>query len=68
MVAQFIVTDGFQPVVVEGAFSKAELDQAYVATQEELMTRGWLRLQELYEISAVTPLADYPLPEFRLSK
>ena len=68
VVAQFIVADGFKPVVAEGAFNKAELDAAYVAAQEELMTRGWHRLQELYEISAVTPLADYPLPEFRLSK
>ena len=68
VVARFIVADGFSPVIVDGPFNKAELDAAYVAEQEELLTKGWHRLQELYEISSATPLADYPLPEFRLAK
>ncbi len=65
VVAQFIVDDAFEPVVVEGPFSKLELDADYVAQQEGLMTRGWKRLQELYEISETVPVSDYPLPEFR---
>jgi hypothetical protein len=65
VVAQFIVADEFEPIVVEGPFNKTELDPAYVAEQEELMTRGWKRLQELYDISETVPVSDYPLPEFR---
>lgn len=68
VVAQFIVDDGFSAVVVDGPFEKKELDATYVSQQEQLMTKGWRRLQELFEISATTPLADYPLPEFRLAK
>ena len=65
IVAQFIVDENFDAPTAEGAFSKAELDSAYVADQEELLSRGWRRLQELYKISAETPLNEYPLPEFR---
>ncbi len=68
VVAQFIVDEGFKSIVVDGPFNKAELDADYVAEQELLLTKGWRRLQELFEISATTPLADYPLPEFRLAK
>ena len=64
VVAQFIVADGFEPVDVDGPFNKAELDPDYVADQEALNTRGWQRLQELYEISATLPVSQYPLPEF----
>ena len=67
VVAQFIVADDFEAVAVDGPFNKAELDSAYVAEQEELMTRGWKRLQELFEISDTLPVAEYPLPEFRSS-
>lgn len=67
IVAQFITADGYATPVVEGPFSKSELDASYVAEQEELNTRGWLRLQELFEISETLPVADYPLPEFRRS-
>lgn len=68
VVAQFIVADEFQPVTVEGHFNKAELDADYVTGQEELMTRGWQRLQELFEISDTLPVAEYPLPEFRTER
>lgn len=64
VVAQFIVADGFEPVVVDGPFSKAELDAEYVAQQTALMTRGWHRIQELYEISETLPVSEYPLREF----
>jgi hypothetical protein len=61
--AQFIVDPAFPPVVVEGIFSKAELDPDFVRQRETLLTRGWQRLQELaLERPA---LADYPLEEFR---
>ena len=45
--AQFIVHDDFEPVFVEGLFDKRELDSVDVARQEALVTRGWLRLQEV---------------------
>lgn len=63
--AQFIVADEFEQVIANGAFSKTELDISYVREQEALMTRGWRRLQEIYEISGTLPVSDYPLPEFR---
>jgi hypothetical protein len=40
-------------------------DPADVAVRENLMTRGWLRLQELAEKAQTVPLPEYPLPEFR---
>lgn len=61
--AQFIVDAGFEPVVVSGPFAKANLDAAYVRAQETLITRGWKRLQELFE--QVVPVTEYPLPEVR---
>ena len=61
--AQFIVDPAFAPVRCEGPFSKDFLDPAFVAQQEELVTRAWRRLQELPGLGL--PLADYPLPEIR---
>lgn len=65
VVAQFIIAEEFAPVAVDGPFAKGELDAGYVTEQEELMTRAWHRLQELYDISETLPVSDYPLPEFR---
>jgi hypothetical protein len=65
VVAQFIVAEEFPAVQVEGVFSKDQLDPASVSEQEQLLTRGWHRLQQLFSISATLPLAEYPLPEFR---
>jgi hypothetical protein len=62
--AQFIVDDGFQPIVVEGPFDKRQLDASYVREQERLFTRGWRRLKELAHLEGVS-LLDYPLPEVR---
>src|SRR4249920_2201915 len=45
--AQFIVDEKFLGVVVEGPFDKRSLDANYVAEQEDLLTRGWRRLQEV---------------------
>ena len=38
--AQFIVADGFEPVVVAGYFGKAALDPAFVAAEEARFTAG----------------------------
>ena len=63
--AQFIVDARFEPVVVEGDFSKTNLDPAFVAKREDLVTRGYQRLLELAQVEL--PVVDYPLPEFRRS-
>ena len=61
--AQFIVDDRFEPVVVDGPFDKRHLDEAYVREQQRLVSRGWQRLREVsgLEVSII----DYPLPEVR---
>ncbi len=64
ILAQFIVTDGFEPVVVEGYFGKAELDPSFVAEEEFRVSRGYLRLVELPQLEL--PIIDYPLPEVLL--
>ena len=61
--AQFIVDDEFEPVVVEGPFDKRQLDPAYVRERETLVTRGYQRLKELRGMDL--PIIDYPLPEVR---
>src|SRR5215469_12624868 len=58
--AQFIVDEGFESVVIEGPFDKRQLDAAYVAEQESLVTRGWRRLRELDRMPEPTIL-EYPL-------
>jgi hypothetical protein len=58
--AQFIVAEGFEPVTVEGPFSKSELDPEFVAGEEARVTRGYLRLHEVF--GQEMPLTDYPLP------
>jgi hypothetical protein len=59
--AQFIVDPAFESVLVEGPFAKANLDAADVRRREELLTRGWRRLQELQQLGL--PVSEYPLPE-----
>jgi hypothetical protein len=60
--AQFIVAADFDPVDVEGDFSKTELDPAHVREREQLVTRGWYRLKELKALGEVSIL-EFPLPE-----
>ncbi|QDU40531.1 hypothetical protein Mal4_48890 [Maioricimonas rarisocia] len=57
--AQFIVDDEFEPVSVEGPFSKQELDRQDVSRRENLVSRGWRRLQEVRRLRI--PISDYPL-------
>jgi len=61
--AQFIVAEGFEPVVATGFFAKAELDPEFVAEEEARVTQGYLRLLELP--GSGLPLTEYPLPEVR---
>ena len=61
--AQFIVDERFDPVTVEGPFDKRQLDPDYVHSQEDLVTRGWRRLQEVAGMGIA--ISEYPLPEVR---
>ena len=61
ILAQFIVAEGFEPVVASGFFAKSELDPDFVAEEERRVTRGYLRLIELAGLEL--PIVDYPLPE-----
>ncbi len=60
--AQFIVAEEFEPIQADGEWSKSNLDPDYVQKREELVTRGWHRLQELRGMDGVSIL-DFPLPE-----
>jgi hypothetical protein len=62
--AQFIVAENFQPVIVEGPFDKRQLDAAFVSERETLVTRGWRRLVELAG-GAESAIINYPLQEVR---
>ena len=64
--AQFIVAEEFEPVQVDGPFDKRQLDADDVLAREELITRGWRRLQEVAELGV--PIAEYPLPEVRAAR
>jgi hypothetical protein len=61
ILAQFIVAEGFEPVVVEGFFAKSGLDPEFVAEEEARVTRGYYRLIEV--TGQELPIVDYPLPE-----
>ncbi|CAN5837471.1 hypothetical protein BH23PLA1_BH23PLA1_22510 [soil metagenome] len=61
--AQFIKAEGFEPVEVEGPFDKAGLDPEFVAEEEERVTRGYLRLKEIFFLTEEIPITEYPLPE-----
>jgi hypothetical protein len=63
--AQFIDHPDFEPVIVKGDFDKRLFDEEYSNARTELVTRGWVRLQELAELAQTVPLPEYPLPEFR---
>lgn len=57
--AQFIVADDFPPANMDGPFAKANLDPAEAARMEDLVTRGWRRLQEVRDLKL--PISEYPL-------
>ena len=66
--AQFIDAEGFDPVSVDGPFSRTELDAESVRERTALLSRGWQRLQFLAENAQTIPIAEYPLPEFQRSE
>jgi hypothetical protein len=59
--AQYIIADDFEPIVIEGPFDKRALDTTFVAERERLITRGWKRLKEVATLGI--PIIGYPLPE-----
>lgn len=59
--AQYIVADDFERVVIDGPFDKRSLDDEYVREQEKLLTRGWQRLNKV--AGEELPIVEYPLPE-----
>jgi hypothetical protein len=59
--AQFIVAEGFTPIVADGPFAKAHLDPAFVTAEEIRVTKGYRRLHEL--ATANQPISEYPLPD-----
>ena len=61
--AQFIVAEEFAAVQVESEFQKSELDAEYVRQQEQLVTRGWNRLQEVAHLKGEVSVLELPLPE-----
>ncbi len=61
--AQFIVAEKFDPVVLEGFFGKTNLDPEFVTQEEARVTRGYLRLLALP--GSGLPVTEYPLPEVR---
>lgn len=63
VLAQFIDADGFDPVTVEGEFSRAQLDRVYVNQRTDLVTRGYRRLQEIAAMAGDRDVTAYPLPE-----
>lgn len=63
ILAQFIVDDQFEPVVVQRDFDKRNLDPQYVQQREMRVTRGWRRLQEVFRLNI--PIIEYPLPDVR---
>jgi hypothetical protein len=60
--AQFIVADDFEPVILENEFSKQHLDVDYVRQRESLVTRGYQRLFEIRTLQD-TSILEFPLPE-----
>lgn len=59
--AQFIVCDDFEPLVVAGAFDKRLLDPAFRIQREQWVTAGWRRLQALGRDRTQVPIVEYPL-------
>jgi hypothetical protein len=57
--AQYVVDDRFEPVVCDGPFAKTGFDPEYVRAEEERVTRGWRRLQEIPTLGLT--IAEYPL-------
>jgi hypothetical protein len=64
VLAQFIVTPGFPPVTVVGAFAKSALDPEFVSREEARVTQAYRRLLEVIELGL--PIAEYTSPGQRV--
>jgi hypothetical protein len=62
-VAQYIVDSAFCAVACDSPFAKANMDAEFVHLEEERITRGWRRLQEIPTLGI--PITEYPLDEVR---
>ena len=63
VLAQFIEHAEFEPVVVEGEFSREELDDDYERQRAALVTRGYERLLQIAGDESNRDVTTYPLPE-----
>ncbi len=63
VLAQFIEADGFDPVNIDGEFSRTQLNQEYVKQRTGLVTRGFRRLNEIASTPGDRDVTTYPLPE-----
>ena len=59
--AQYIVADDFEPVVVEGPFDKRQLDAAYVSRARAAAHPRLEAAQRSRRLGI--PIIEYPLPE-----
>lgn len=57
--AQYIVDERFEPVACESAFAKQHMDAEFIASEEQRVTKGWRRLQELPYLGLT--IAEYPI-------
>jgi hypothetical protein len=60
-VAQFIVDPSFEPALASGAFAKDQLDPDFVSSEEERITKAYVRLRDV--VATNLSIADYPLAE-----
>jgi hypothetical protein len=64
--AQFIDDSRFQPPVEHlGPGGRSELDSSFFAQRSALVTAGYQRLWEIFNLEDRPDLLDYPLPEVR---
>ncbi len=57
--AQYVVDERFPPVACPGPFAKEHFDTAFVDGEEERVSAGWRRLQELPALEL--PIDEYPM-------
>ncbi len=63
VLAQFIVHQQFEPVVVEGEFALERIDADFVQQRTKLVSRGYARLLEIASTEGDRDVTGYPLPE-----
>ena len=61
--AQYIRDPSFDSIEISGDFAAENLDADYVATQIDLVTRGYQRLQEIAATEGDRDVTTYPLDE-----